>query len=735
MNDVEYKKLSLLIQKYCPDFAVDQYPKFIAFLKAYYDWSANVKEFNPWRVVSHLIEWSDIDETLDEFIVYFKNEYLNGINLDYGGNIQEFIKHSKEFYSSRGTPESFRFLLQLLTGNSGEIFYPNQFLMKSSDGEWVKDYNIFVENSDLIDNSFISTLVTGKESGATAIIESIETHFNYQTTERFLKIRISNIKGEFADTVMIFDNGNIRLELPSYKTINNVVIENAGNNYKPGDTLSIPGDPTFICRVQDVYAGKIDSYAILNGGTGYSVGDVIHTKCGSLADYSANARIYVDEVDPTTGAITSLNIRYPGYGFLELPTVDYIESATHLVNNNMVPPEYTPIDYIENSGTNYLDLGITLTQDNSVELKFEVIPSANPDIIRGLFGGEYVNNNRAYTFSYKEESSLMYAAYGNSVYSFSTDLTKPHIIKREKRRLYLDKTIVYENPDLTFDTLNPVSLFATTASGSHNIGILKIYFCRIYDENGYLIGNYVPVRRESDNKIGIYETINGEFITNESGTDFTGGSDSIIMEDATIEFISSGCGAISEVGVVSAEINYVDDTPLVITSSTGSGAIAKIKTGEVFTTIPYYYKPGSFLSDEFKLQDSDYWQEYSYEIRSSLVLDSGISATFTEYKDIFKQLVHPAGFKVFNSFVLSNHISLDMLYINSTIQVKGSPTFIDFVNWIEMISYWDRIIDTDIIWQHRITPISEYLDLPISTFKRTGGSFVHSSIYASYLQV
>ena len=289
------------------------------------------------------------------------------------------------------------------------------------------------------------------------------------------------------------------------------------------------------------------------------------------------------------------------------------------------------------------------------------------------------------------------------------------------------KELVYIDPSSTFESMNTASLFGTTATGSHNIGKCQIYFCRIYDGEGNLIANYVPVERESDSKCGFYDTINHEFITNASGT-ITAGPTEIIMYDADIQFISDGCGSINEVAVISAEINYVDDTQLVITSSTGIGATAKISTGEVFTTIPYYYKPGSFLSDDFKLQDSDYWQEYSYEIRSSLALDSGVSAQFADYKDVFKKLVHPAGFKLFNSFVLSNHIDLGLTYINSTIQYHPAPSFLDLVNWIEMVSYWNRIMDWDLIWQWRLTPISDISTEEIGSYRREGGDFVHSTL-------
>lgn len=728
MSDADYKKLSLLIQKYCPDFLADKHPMFISFLKAYYDWSMNVREFNPWRVVSHIIEWGDIDETLDEFIDYFKSEYLNSLNVDFNGDVREFIKHTKEFYSSRGTPESFRFLLKLLSGNSGEVFYPNRFLMKSSDGEWRTDHNIFVEFSDEIDNSFVSTIVKGKYTGSTAYIETIETHFNYLTQDRFLKIYVSNIVGDFTDDVLVFKNNEKQIELPVYNTLKSVNIINGGNNYKVGDTLSLPDDPTLICRVSSVKAGRIDSYAILNGGTAYSVGDVINIKCNSLDYYSALGRVYVDEVDPDTGAITSLDIRYPGYGYLELPTVDTITSAGHLVQNNMVPVGYTPLDYIENDDFTYIDTQLKLYNSSKIELKFKALSVPNPDVDQGILGAEYLPGLRAYTFLYNLDESTIKWGFGSETGSQIVDLNEPHYIKRDKTKLYIDNQLIYQNQNELFDTVYGVSIFATISQGSHNIGKSQIYFFRVYDDADFVIANYVPVVRESDSVTGFYDTINGEFITNESGTNFEPGPVAVIVEDAEIEFISDGCGSINTIDVINAEINYEDGTPLSISSELGVGAEVNISTGHVFTTMSYYYQPGSFLSDDFKLQDSDYWQDYSYEIRSTLSLESEILTQFSEYKDIFKELVHPAGFKLFNSFVLSNHISLDLLYINSTITEHPAPTFLDLVNWIEMISAWNRIADWDIIWQYRLTPISTMADDEIGSYRRVGGEFARLTL-------
>lgn len=725
MNDAEYKKLSLLIRKYCPDFIEEKYPKFIAFLKAYYDWSSNKDGYNPWWVISHLIEWGDIDETLDEFIEYFKSEYLDNLNVEFGGDIREFIKHTKEFYSSRGTPESFTFLIQLLSGNSGTIIYPNRYIMKSSDGEWVEDKVIFIEFNDLIDNSFISTKLRGKYTGATAYIERIETHYNYSQDESFLKVYISNIQGNLIDNVVILNNSEIEIEASLYSTISSINITNGGNNYKPGDNVYIENDPTFMGRISKIKSGKIDSYVILNGGSGYSVGDVVNVKCDSTNYYYGNAKVYVDEVDPSTGAITSLDIHYPGYGFLEVPVVESIESASH--DSSGLPDGYTKLAYVENDGTQDIDLGIYLNQGSGVILKFQVLESTTPENTHGLFGAY-----DSYGFLYNEDLGIFSTTYGsNTQQTFSANnIYDIHTLKREGRRVYLDDAFVFENNPEEFISLRSSTLFSSyTDQDAHMLGKSRLYFCEIYNKFGELVNRYIPAKRDSDSVVGVFDTVNQIFLTKTFGSNpLTAGPEA---EDAEIEFIADSAGSIGEIEIINVEKGYVEGTSLIVSSTTGSGAELALSIGKVYTSLPYYYKPGSFLSDVFKLQDSDYYQEYSYEVQSSLTLDSEAILQFSEFKEVFKQLVHPAGFKLFNSFVLSNHINMNMLYVNSTIQKSAAPSFIDLVNYIEMISYWNRIIDSDIIFQHRNTMISEVRDEEIGDYRRTGGEFVHSTIVTS----
>ena len=822
MNEAAYKKLSLLIKKYCPSFVEEKYPKFISFLQAYYDWSMNKNEFNPTRVVSNLIEWGDIDETLDEFIDYFKAEYLDKLNVDFNGDIADFIKHTKEFYSSRGTPESFRFLIKLLSGNSGEIFYPNQYLMKSSDGEWVKDHCIFVEFSDKITGEYLSTKIKGKDSGATAVIENIETHFNYNTQEQFLKIYISNLSGELTDDIIIFSiDGTEEIELQVYNTVKSINYIDRGNQYKVNDLISIENDPTFIGRVSGIYSGKVDSYVIYNGGSGYNVGDEVVSKCSSLSDYYAMPKVYVDQVDED-GSITSLDIRYPGYGFYDVPTVDHIErfstvnlyawrasyegqwlddivyttsaypfSADPLYDSNglflkktitstsrdseqnaygenyiiispsnyryfrypaediyntnlkgdwnLVPEEYIAVKYIDKadgvSSLAYLDTGVYLNQNSGFEVKVELKMPPSPQFGYAIFGADSSRSPLSFGSSYFVNANKLRFNYGpvNNIFEYSPqDILSTHIIKQFKNHLYLNNILIKNFDEATFTLDSPAWLFGRSFGeyGGFFSETGRLYYAKFYDGNN-IIRYYIPCKRVSDNVVGVYDIINDNFLTDPLNREFIAGPDEdpdIPLNEAEIEFISTNAGAIASIDVISAEINYTDNTPLIINSENGYGANITINTGKVFTSIPYYYKPGSFLSDEFKLQDSDYWQEYSYEIRSSLTLDTDILTEFSEYKDIFKQLVHPAGFKLFNSFVLSNHIDLSKIYINSTIDIGHVATFIEFANWIEMVSSWNRIVDNEIIFQHRFATIQQNQNTQINYYERTGGEYIHSTL-------
>lgn len=110
-------------------------------------------------------------------------------------------------------------------------------------------------------------------------------------------------------------------------------------------------------------------------------------------------------------------------------------------------------------------------------------------------------------------------------------------------------------------------------------------------------------------------------------------------------------GAIISAEVIDSGFGYVNDELLTFGSNTNiSTAIAKVET--MGKSRGFYQIKGGFLSDQKKIFDGDYYQEYSYEIRSSVTLD--------KYKEMLRKILHVAGTKHFAKFVYRSDLNNEM---------------------------------------------------------------------------
>jgi len=85
---------------------------------------------------------------LKEFFKKTKKQFLPGFedrSFYSELNISSFLKQSKDFYSSKGTDESFKILFRVLFGAKAEIIKPRDFLIQSSDAQYRLTKNIVVE--------------------------------------------------------------------------------------------------------------------------------------------------------------------------------------------------------------------------------------------------------------------------------------------------------------------------------------------------------------------------------------------------------------------------------------------------------------------------------------------------------------------------------------------------------------------------------------------------------------
>jgi len=97
-------------------------------------------------------------------------------------------------------------------------------------------------------------------------------------------------------------------------------------------------------------------------------------------------------------------------------------------------------------------------------------------------------------------------------------------------------------------------------------------------------------------------------------------------------------------------------------SDTDNVATLKFYTGALNTYPGYYSKNDGFVSDAIFIQDSRYYQAYSYEIRIDELLSS--------YRDLIKSYIHPTGTALFGNYKITNVIDLGTTLSPTTLQIR-----------------------------------------------------------------
>ena len=124
---------------------------------------------------------------------------------------------------------------------------------------------------------------------------------------------------------------------------------------------------------------------------------------------------------------------------------------------------------------------------------------------------------------------------------------------------------------------------------------------------------------------------------------------------------ANSSGSIVSVSITDTGTYYKTLPSINIYNSNGAGAVlSPVLSGTSFLNniTGYVLKSGvgkhegrhtstrSFLSSDKYIQDSYYYQTYSYELKSGL--------PFSDYKDTVKQVFHPAGVNIFGKIIISD---------------------------------------------------------------------------------
>lgn len=115
LDPVFQKQISNFITSQFPEVYQELGPVFIDFVREYYTWMENVagNQSAPGTLYDsrRVLDYGDIDLTVDEFIIRFKRKYLQNIHLTTTTNTRMLVKHSLDVFRSRGTPRGTDLLL------------------------------------------------------------------------------------------------------------------------------------------------------------------------------------------------------------------------------------------------------------------------------------------------------------------------------------------------------------------------------------------------------------------------------------------------------------------------------------------------------------------------------------------------------------------------------------------------------------------------------------------------
>jgi hypothetical protein len=223
--------------------------------------------------------------------------------------------------------------------------------------------------------------------------------------------------------------------------------------------------------------------------------------------------------------ITSRNNRFLKGGFCRLLIAAAVFCGAFAAQAaGTLPAGYTELEYIESSGTQYINTGIVPKTTTRVFCDFQYTATS------GQCGWGSTGSKESFFFGVAGDGTFKATVSGNFTVSptgVAVD-TDRHTFDISMSALKLDGTAFANATTSPFSNAasgNTLYLFALHAGWSPyvvNYASMRIYSCKIYDGET-LVRDFVPVVRASDSKAGLYDLETDAFFGNAGSGSFTAG--------------------------------------------------------------------------------------------------------------------------------------------------------------------------------------------------------------------
>lgn len=180
-----------------------------------------------------------------------------------------------------------------------------------------------------------------------------------------------------------------------------------------------------------------------------------------------------------------------------------------------LPDGYTELEYIQSSGTQYVNTGVKPGNTTRLVMDFEPAKLGSTHLMAaGVRDTSKGGNQFVVGWTGHKSPAVWRSDYGASQVNFTTAITgvTRHQLVKDGASCTIDSESV-SNTATTFSSTYPLFLFAGNQGGSVVSQIsMKLYSCQIYD-NGTLIRDYWPCRNASG-VAGLYDFVGQQFYAN-----------------------------------------------------------------------------------------------------------------------------------------------------------------------------------------------------------------------------
>ena len=213
-----------------------------------------------------------------------------------------------------------------------------------------------------------------------------------------------------------------------------------------------------------------------------------------------------------------------------------LERSAQMGRHSLLPKEYQQVEYIESTGTQWIDLGIRGNSEYSYELTYQMTSK----MVGAIFG---CRNQSTYysgpTFGYSYTNVPTTATVAYSGISKGQGSQGINIIGSWQGANNLQKHTVSFSPTVgivlldntppthwyamspAFETDYNLYLFCNNVAGTKpSPQKMKFYQLTIRSASGKLLNNFVPCYRKSDGVIGLFDSGTRRFLVNDGTGQF-----------------------------------------------------------------------------------------------------------------------------------------------------------------------------------------------------------------------